>query len=366
MYNPKSVRRLIGRNAFLVALVAASFSPLLTGCGTAQTKPADTSTAQGIPGPAGPPGIVYRKTYDPTVQYATADAVTYQRSTYLALASTIDIPPVGTPQSAAKWSLLAGAGGDGAPGATGSQGPTGPTGPTGPQGQEGPVGQDRTSFLTGKRFFVLGDSISSLATANKEWQKVVVTRTGMVPTYTDAVPGRRLPQAFECYGAARPGAALGSYSAAIQPLCTSDGGKEGATLTENLADADVAIIELGTNDETEPVGHYGDEPTGNTSEGTLRWIVETVESAKPTIRVVVITPEFNNRSGATSDNIKALVEAETEYAEGVGVPVINMLRLGGVNATNMRTLLGDGIHPTKWNYDNIYGPVVAQQLMQIF
>ncbi len=250
----------------------------------------------------------------------------------------------------------------GVPGLPGVQGPTGPTGP---QGQAGAAGQDRTSFLAGKKFYVLGDSISSVS-QGKEWQKIVVKRTGMIPTYTDALPGRELRQAFECYGAATPGGALGVYSAALQPQCGSDGGKEGATLAENLAGSDVAIIELGTNDETEPVGQFGDLPNAGTSEGTLRWIVETIEAAKPTIRVVVITPELNTRGGATSANVKLLAEAEVEYAESVGVPVVNMFRLGGVSPVNIGTLLQDGIHPTVWNYDNIYGPVIAQHLMQIF
>jgi hypothetical protein len=208
-------------NVFVVAVLAVSMSPLLTGCGTAQAKPADSSTAvtaQGAPGPAGPPGMVYRKTYDPTVQYAANDAVTYQKSTYIALSDTKGVPPAGSPQSPTNWSLLAAAGQDGTPGPQGPPGvagPQGPTGPTGPQGPQGPAGQGGPSFLSGKRFFVLGDSISSEEMSHKSWQKAVARRTGLIPTFTDAWPGRRLTEAFVCYGANSPGDPLGTYSSAI-------------------------------------------------------------------------------------------------------------------------------------------------------
>lgn len=363
--------------AFLAAVIGMSFSPFLTGCGTAQAKPADAPTAAqgatGPAGPAGPPGIVYRNAYNPTVQYSANDAVTYQRSTYIALASSVNIPPVGSAQSAAKWSLLAAAGVDGSPGAAGSAGPIGPqgvpgvqgpTGPTGPLGLQGQAGQDRTSFLSGKRFYVLGDSISAVNGSAKEWQKIVAQRTGMVPTYTDAIPGRKLSQAFVCYGANAPGDALGPYSTTVRPECTSDGGKDGATLADNLADSDMAIIELGTNDESEPVGHSGDAPTAGTVEGTLRWIVEAIEAAKPSIRVVIVTPQYNSLASAAA--VKLVADGEVEYAESVGAPAVDMFRLGGVNAMNLSTLTKDGIHPTQWAFDNLYGPVIAQHLMQIF
>jgi hypothetical protein len=358
--------RLLRSNALLVAAIALCFLPIFTGCGTAQAVPADATSSQGSTPPVASPGIVYRKTYDPTVQYAANDVVTYLRSTYIALASAKNIPPTGSSQSAAKWSLLAGAGQDGTPGASGSQGasgPQGPTGPAGPQGKQGIAGQDRTSFLAGRRFFVLGDSISSLSTSGGEWQKIVANRTGLVATYTDAVSGRHLYQAFSCYGVNHPGDPLGTYSIAI-PGCLTYGGKDGATLAENLADSDLAIIALGTNDENVPIGQLGDDPTSGTSEGTLRWIVETIEMANPKIRVVIVTPQMNTLGVAA--NIRLLSDAEEEYGGSAGIPVVNMFRLSGVNSTNLSTLTRDGIHPTPWAFDNFYGPVIAQHLMQIF
>jgi lysophospholipase L1-like esterase len=198
---------------------------------------------------------------------------------------------------------------------------------------------------------------------NKEWQKVVANRTGLVPSFNDAISGRHLYEAFSCYGVSHPGDQLGTYSTAISG-CTSDGGKDGATLAANLADSDLAIVVLGTNDGREPIGQLGDEPTSGTSVGTLRWIVETLETANPKIRVVIVTPEFNTNAPAPA--FRLLADAEAEYAGSVGIPVVNMYRLGGVNSINLSTMTGDGVHPSIWAFDNVYGPVIAQYLLQIF
>jgi hypothetical protein len=91
--------RSMSRTTLFATITTILLLPLLTGCGTAQAKPTDSSTSQG---PAGPPGIVYRKAYDATVQYSADDAVTYQRSTYIALQATINIPPMGSPSECGK------------------------------------------------------------------------------------------------------------------------------------------------------------------------------------------------------------------------------------------------------------------------
>ena len=124
---------------FLFAVIASSFS-IFTGCGTAQARPSDSSSAQGSTTPTASAGITYRNAYDPTVQYSANDVVTYQRSSYIALAGAINVPPVGSSQSSEKWALLAGAGADGAPGVVGPQGPQGPTGAQGRPGAAGPEG----------------------------------------------------------------------------------------------------------------------------------------------------------------------------------------------------------------------------------
>ena len=113
---------------------------------------------QGPMGPAGPAGTTnlvgataqqstggtgfnFRNAFDPTANYSPYDVVTYNGSTYDAIAT---ITPGGaTPDVNGSWALMAQAGAPGLTGATGPQGPiglTGATGAIGPQGIEGLTG----------------------------------------------------------------------------------------------------------------------------------------------------------------------------------------------------------------------------------
>jgi hypothetical protein len=112
---------------------------------------------QGAAGPTGPPGATgaagtngsgfdFRNAFNASASYAIDDVVTYNGSTYVAIAASSG-PSNPTPDTnASGWSVMAQegtpgatgtAGSAGAPGATGSQGPVGPTGTSGPQGPAG-------------------------------------------------------------------------------------------------------------------------------------------------------------------------------------------------------------------------------------
>jgi hypothetical protein len=249
----------------------------------------------------------------------------------------------------------------GAPGVPGPAGPTGPAGAAGPVGPQGP----QFSYLTGRRLGVQGDSISSLF--NNAWQNVVVSRTGMTLVSQDARPGRAISQAFECYDAARPGDALGAYhiANAATGYCSNFGGKsEGNTLAQNLANVDILIVELGTNDIFEQVGSLGDPVTAGTVYGSLRWICETYLTANPSMRIVLVTNQYE--TGPPVSEIRAVANAEEDYGHSMGIPVINMFNLGGVNAVTASTLLRDGLHPSDLGFTNYYGPVIAQELRRFF
>ena len=91
--------------------------------------------AQGLSGPmgpqgvAGPVGLTFRGPYQSTVNYALADGVSWQGSSYVSLiAGNAGHTP---DQSPGAWSLFALAGAAGAVGATGPAGATGATGSTG-------------------------------------------------------------------------------------------------------------------------------------------------------------------------------------------------------------------------------------------
>ena len=94
---------------------------------------------QGLQGPTGPvgPPVAFQGTWNSSTTYLTGAAVSYNGSSYIALAGNINITPTSDPTV---WALLAQEGATGATGATGPSGATGPTGPMGPTGPPGPTG----------------------------------------------------------------------------------------------------------------------------------------------------------------------------------------------------------------------------------
>ena len=224
------------------------------------------------------------------------------------------------------------------------------------------------SFLQGRKFGVLGDSISSIF--NNAWQNVVIARTGMALAIQDARPDRSFATAFECWGNPAVGAQVRSYN----PNYALPGGMPcsqettgitaGSTLSQALANVDVEIVELGTNDQAFPLGQLGDSASAGTYYGNMRWVVEALLSAKPALRVILVTPQYN--VNAAPANIQRYADATEAYGKSMGVPVINMFEKGGVNSINAAVLLRDGTHPSDFGFRNFYGPVIAQGLQQLF
>jgi hypothetical protein len=263
-------------------------------------------------------------------------------------------------------------GAEGVTGAQGNAGAVGPQGPTGPTGATGAAGVDRTSFLQTRTWGVFGDSYS--AGDDGVWQSVVSSRTGMKQVFQDARGGRTLAQAFECYGGPAQGGNPGPFVASqtvpapgtANVYCganTGFGETNGNTLAQNLSGVDILVVELSENDAFthEPLGSPGDETSTPTFYGSLRWVVETILTAKPTVRLVLIAPQYH-----LGDDFKTYADAMVTYGNSMGVPVINMFTLSGVNAITQASLTSDSLHPTPFAYANIYGPVVAQALQQIY
>ena len=118
-----------------------------TGATGSQGPPGLTGPAgpAGVQGPAGPAGangsgFNYTGTFNSSASYAVNDVVTYNGSTYVAIA-TNQGPNNTTPDVNAAWNLVAAEGATGPAGpAGGPQGPAGPAGPTGATGATGPAG----------------------------------------------------------------------------------------------------------------------------------------------------------------------------------------------------------------------------------
>ncbi len=396
----------------LLSLLGMTLLSLLTGCGaTVVSAATNAAPAQAA--------LVFRGSYNAASSYAVNDVVLYQGSSYVAIAASTNMAPSGGPASATGWVMLAAAGAlgpagpqgaAGPQGLTGAQGPTGPTGaqgptgargpdglqgvrgitgaagtagpagpagvagpsgPTGPQGPAGTPGQAGTTVLSGRRLGVLGDSISTYSLFGNAWQNVVLARTGMTLAVQDARPGRRFDQALECWGNPAPGGTPGTFNAGYLFPTTagtcgssSTGLTDGMTFAASLAPVDIEVIELGTNDRAIPLGQPGDATNAGTFYGNVRWIVETYLAAKPTLRLVLVTPEYTTLQ--PTYKIQQDTDALVAYGSSMGVPVINMYTLGGVNPVTLSSLLRDGVHPSDFAFQNIYGPVIAQHLQMLF
>jgi lysophospholipase L1-like esterase len=221
------------------------------------------------------------------------------------------------------------------------------------------------SFLAGLNLGVQGDSIAAIF--NNAWQNVVTARTGMIlnPINQNARAGRNMTQAFEVYGTTTPGSALlvnqGTINTPLGPVST---GTPGDTLAQDLVQIDLMIVALGTNDASFPLGNLGDPTNAGTYYGNMRWIAETYLSAKPSLRLVFVTPQYSGFG--THPQQQQMAEAMADYGKSMGIPVINMFALGGVNALTAPTLTRDGTHPSDYGFAHFYGPVIAQGLQQIF
>jgi hypothetical protein len=138
------------------------------------TGPAGAQGPQGVPGPAGQ-AVNWRGAWSSASTYNPYDGVSYNGSSYVAIASSTNIPP----PDVSHWELIAQAGATGPTGATGPAGPTGPTGaastvpgPQGPQGATGPAGPTRVSGDAGNVAMLGSDSLlyvppDQLATTTK-------------------------------------------------------------------------------------------------------------------------------------------------------------------------------------------------------
>lgn len=191
----------------------------------------------------------------------------------------------------------------------------------------------------------------------------------MVAASQDARPGRTFGTALECYSQPTPGSQPGTFTPAYGlPFGTCGSlstAKTGSTLAQNLAPVDILVIPLGTNDIllSTPIGTPIDAADANTFYGNMRWVVETVTTAKPGIRIIFVTAQY--LTGIPPTKTAAYVNAEVAYGASVGVPVINMAALGGVNANSAGTLLRDGIHPSDPGFARFFGPVVAQGIQAV-
>jgi collagen triple helix repeat protein len=106
---------------------------------TGATGPTGPTGPQGVPGPS----VVWRGNWSSAATYNANDGVSYNGSSYVAIATNANHPPDTHPT---EWQLIAQ---QGAVGPTGPQGVIGPAGPTGSQGPTGATGSQGPTGATG-------------------------------------------------------------------------------------------------------------------------------------------------------------------------------------------------------------------------
>ncbi len=159
---------------------------------TGPQGPAGPQGATGPQGLAGPVGLTFQGPYDPTRNYALADAVIYNGSGYVSLLTNNhgNAPE----QSPSAWSIFASAGATGPQGSAGPTGPQGPTGATGPQGPAGSVGPEGPIGPAGQGLNVTGAysattsyNIGDVVTYNSSsYASLVASNHGQAPDVSPA------------------------------------------------------------------------------------------------------------------------------------------------------------------------------------
>jgi len=115
-------------------------------------------------------------------------------------------------------------------------------------------------------------------------------------------------------------------------------------------------LEYGTNDFNydRPIGVIGSE-TVETFIGGLSYSLRKLATTFPAARIFLITPSwFLTSDGRNTDDVpnglglflKDYVSAMVQVAEQFHIPCLNFWRSLGVNASNYKSFLADGLHPT--------------------
>jgi len=222
-----------------------------------------------------------------------------------------------------------------------------------------------------KKFGVIGDSISAVFAPY--WQTKLAALAKITHGFNDARAGRGTTDMLENFGSSTTGTYSGTPVGGIDPANWQMGMSSGQTLAQALAPIDVLFIFSGTNDggfyTGSNVGTPGDAAarTGSTFCAAVAWLIETIQTAKPLLRIVWITPyqydpgNGHGGAGSVAGNL-ALVDAIVGTCALKGVPVVDMFRTSGINSKNWAAALRDGLHPSDNGFDAFVIPAINRVL----
>lgn len=241
-------------------------------------------------------------------------------------------------------------------------------------------------YLAGMTCVCFGDSITGNYPAPFDYPSVIARKTGM-EVINGGFGGCRMAQhpsehytAFSMYSLANS-IASGNWSvqdAAIDSVESANAADHLAALKAvDWSAVDFITIFYGANDFTGgvPIGEDGGSLSTSQYKGALRHSIETILTAHPKIRIVLLTPiyRFWTEDGAVTDSdsyevvgrkLTDYVEAVTEVANEYKLPVFNLYNSLGINKINRTTFFSDGAHPSDAGIERI-GESVAARLIAI-
>jgi lysophospholipase L1-like esterase len=243
-------------------------------------------------------------------------------------------------------------------------------------------GDAPTGPLDGKTCVCFGDSITGNYTNPFDYPSIIARKTGMT-VINGGFGGCRMAQhpssaytAFSMYNLANS-VASGDWSvqdAAIASVGSANAEEHLAALKEvEWSAVDYITIFYGTNDFTGgvPIGEDAGSLSTSQYKGALRHSIETILTAYPKIRIVLITPiyRFWTENGAVTDSdsyeisglkLTDYVEAVLAVADEYKLPVFNLYNSLGINKINRTVFLADGVHPSEAGLERIADSISAK------
>ncbi len=240
--------------------------------------------------------------------------------------------------------------------------------------------------LAGMTCVCFGDSITGNYVSPFDYPSIIAKKTGM-NVINGGFGGCRMSQhpsseytAFSMYNLA-DSIASGNWAvqdAAIDTVGAANAAEHLAALKEvDWSAVDYIAIFYGTNDFTGGVAIGSDDGSQSTSQfkGALRHSIETILTAYPKIRIVLITPIYrfwkNDEVVTDSDTYEVsgvkltdFVDAVISVADEYKIPAFNLYNSLGINKINRTTFLADGVHPSNAGCERI-GDSIAARLSAI-
>lgn len=243
-------------------------------------------------------------------------------------------------------------------------------------------GDKPNGYLAGKVCVCFGDSITGNYTNPFDYPSIIARKTGM-EVINAGFGGCRMAQhpstSYDAFSMHSLADSVASGDWAVQDAAVAS--VESANATDHLealkavdwSMVDYITIFYGTNDFTGgvPIGEDGNSLSTSQFKGALRHSIETILTAYPKIRIVLLTPIYRfwtenstvtdsdsmeNSGLKLTDYVKAVIDIADEYK----LPVFNMYNSLGINKTNRTTFLADGVHPSEAGLERIGDSISAR------